>query len=33
MTIFPKQAGEITISPEEWESIEQDARQKIVTYD
>ncbi|OQE32877.1 hypothetical protein PENFLA_c001G08559 [Penicillium flavigenum] len=33
MTIFPKQAGEITISPEEWKSIEQDARQKIVTYD
>ncbi|KAJ5812808.1 hypothetical protein N7447_009831 [Penicillium robsamsonii] len=33
MTLFPKQDGEITISPEEWESIEQDARQKIVTYD
>jgi hypothetical protein len=33
MTIFPKQAGEITISPEEWKSIEHDARQKIVTYD
>ncbi|CAG8051470.1 unnamed protein product [Penicillium nalgiovense] len=33
MTIFPKQDGEITISPEEWKSIEQDARQKIVTYD
>lgn len=33
MSIFPKQDGEITISPEEWKSIEQDARQKIVTYD
>ncbi|OQE44234.1 hypothetical protein PENCOP_c002G07561 [Penicillium coprophilum] len=33
MTIFPKQDGEITISPEEWESIEQDACQKIVTYE
>ncbi|KAJ5178259.1 uncharacterized protein N7500_000958 [Penicillium coprophilum] len=33
MTIFPKQDGEITISPEEWKSIEQDARRKIVTYD
>ncbi|KGO60143.1 hypothetical protein PEX2_032820 [Penicillium expansum] len=33
MTIFPKQDGEITISPEEWKSIEQDARQRIVTYD
>lgn len=33
MTIFPKQHGEITISPEEWKSIEQDARQKIVTYE
>ncbi|KAJ5479559.1 hypothetical protein N7530_005068 [Penicillium desertorum] len=33
MTIFPKQAGEITISPEEWKSIEHDARHKIVTYD
>ncbi|CAG8903755.1 unnamed protein product [Penicillium egyptiacum] len=33
MTIFPKQDGEITISPEEWESIEQDARDKIVTYE
>ncbi|KGO75518.1 hypothetical protein PITC_082250 [Penicillium italicum] len=33
MTIFPKQDGEITISPEEWKSIEHDACQKIVTYD
>ncbi|KAJ9484429.1 hypothetical protein VN97_g8950 [Penicillium thymicola] len=33
MTIFPKQNGEITISPEEWKSIEEDARQKIVTYE
>jgi hypothetical protein len=33
MTIFPKQAGEITISPQEWESIEQDIRGSIVTYD
>ncbi|KAJ5209784.1 hypothetical protein N7449_004163 [Penicillium cf. viridicatum] len=33
MTIFPKQDGEITISPEEWKSIKRDARQKIVTYD
>ncbi|KAJ6139216.1 hypothetical protein N7471_005702 [Penicillium samsonianum] len=33
MTIFPKQHGEITISPEEWKAIEQDARHKIVTYD
>ncbi|CAI7647877.1 unnamed protein product [Penicillium glandicola] len=33
MTIFPKQNGEITISPEEWKSIEQDAHQQIVTYD
>ncbi|KAF4762564.1 hypothetical protein N7455_001319 [Penicillium solitum] len=33
MTIFPKQDGEITISPEEWKSIEQYASQKIVTYD
>ncbi|KAJ5497173.1 hypothetical protein N7463_009160 [Penicillium fimorum] len=33
MTLFPKQDGEVIISPEEWESIKQDARQKIVTYD
>ncbi|KAJ5431182.1 hypothetical protein N7445_008914 [Penicillium cf. griseofulvum] len=33
MTIFPKQVGEITISPDEWKSIEQDARGSIVTYD
>ncbi|KAI3283075.1 hypothetical protein CBS147309_1125 [Penicillium roqueforti] len=33
MTIFPKQHGEITISPEEWKSIEEDARNKIVTYE
>ncbi|KAJ5356655.1 hypothetical protein N7517_011264 [Penicillium concentricum] len=33
MTIFPKQDGEVIISLEEWESIEQDARHKIVTYD
>ncbi|EKV05761.1 hypothetical protein Pdw03_3354 [Penicillium digitatum] len=33
MTIFPKQDGEITISPEEWKSIEHDARNKIVTYE
>ncbi|KAJ5458081.1 hypothetical protein N7475_009469 [Penicillium sp. IBT 31633x] len=33
MTIFPKQPGEITMSPEEWESIEKDVSRKIVTYD
>ncbi|KAJ5978015.1 hypothetical protein N7501_001357 [Penicillium viridicatum] len=33
MTIFPKQDGEITISPKEWESIQHDASQTIVTYD
>ncbi|OQE04870.1 hypothetical protein PENVUL_c029G02457 [Penicillium vulpinum] len=33
MTIFPKQNGEITISPEEWASIEEQARNKIVTYE
>ncbi|KAJ5121676.1 uncharacterized protein N7515_009637 [Penicillium bovifimosum] len=33
MTIFPRQPGEIVMTPEEWGSIEKEAKEMIVTYD
>jgi hypothetical protein len=32
MTIFPRQPGEIVMTPEEWKSIEKEAKMSIVTY-
>ncbi|KAJ5576429.1 hypothetical protein N7535_003355 [Penicillium sp. DV-2018c] len=32
MTIFPRQPGEIVMTPEEWRGIEKEAEDMIVTY-